>query len=104
MAMTLPFCMKSRIFALPCRNIVSILRKAFSQPFNIFGQDYEITLSMGVAFYPDHGRQLDYLNNCAEQALSEAKNLGGNTIHFYSSENTALLEQGIFIERDLRKA
>lgn len=80
------------------------IAKAFSQPFNIFGQDYEITLSMGVAFYPDHGRQLDYLNNCAEQALSEAKNLGGNTIHFYSSENTALLEQGIFIERDLRKA
>ncbi|ATO19867.1 histidine kinase [Acinetobacter sp. LoGeW2-3] len=80
------------------------IAKAFSQPFNVFGQDYEITLSMGVAFYPDHGRQLDYLNNCAEQALSEAKNLGGNTIRFYSSENTALLEQGIFIERDLRKA
>lgn len=80
------------------------INKAFSQPFNIFGQDYQITLSMGIAFYPDHGRQLDYLNNCAEQALSEAKNLGGNTVRFYSNENTALLEQGIFIERDLRKA
>ena len=63
-----------------------------------------ITLSIGVAFYPEHGRQLDYLNNCAEQALSEAKNLGGNTIRYYSNENTALLEQGIFLERDLRKA
>src|SRR5690606_29236100 len=71
---------------------------------HIYGQDYVITLSMGIAFYPDHGRQLDYLNNCAEQALSEAKDLGGNTIRFYSSKNTALLEQGIFIERDLRKA
>jgi len=80
------------------------IAEAFQAPFHIFGQDYVITLSMGVAFYPDHGRQLDYLNNCAEQALSEAKNLGGNTIHFYSNENTALLEQGIFIERDLRKA
>ncbi|ANF82219.1 histidine kinase [Acinetobacter sp. NCu2D-2] len=80
------------------------ISKAFAQPFNIVGQDYVITISMGVAFYPDHGRQLDYLNNCAEQALSEAKALGGNTTRFYSNENTALLEQGIFIERDLRKA
>src|SRR5690606_35007396 len=78
--------------------------EAFKAPFHIYGQDYVITLSMGIAFYPDHGRQLDYLNNCAEQALSEAKDLGGNTIRFYSSKNTALLEQGIFIERDLRKA
>ncbi|MGE8541346.1 GGDEF domain-containing phosphodiesterase [Acinetobacter sp. ANC 3813] len=78
--------------------------KAFTVPFNIFGQDHVITLSMGIAFYPEHGRQLDYLNNCAEQALTEAKNLGGNTIRLYSNENTALLEQGIFLERDLRKA
>ncbi|WP_347454806.1 EAL domain-containing protein [Acinetobacter thermotolerans] len=80
------------------------IAKAFTKPFNVFGQDYEITVSMGVAYYPEHGRQLDYLNNCAEQALAEAKNLGGNTVYFYSNENTALLEQGIFIERDLRKA
>ncbi len=59
---------------------------------------------MGVAFYPEHGRQLDYLNNCAEQALSEAKNLGGNTTYYYSTESTKLLEDGIFLEQDLRKA
>lgn len=80
------------------------ISKAFSLPFNIFGQDHIITLSMGVAFYPENGRQLDYLNNCAEQALAEAKNLGGNTCRFYSNNNTALLEQGIYLERDLRHA
>ncbi|AXY56180.1 EAL domain-containing protein [Acinetobacter chinensis] len=80
------------------------IAKAFSMPFNISGQDHIITLSMGVSFYPEHGRQLDYLNNCAEQALSEAKRLGGNTIKYYSKENTKLLEQGIYLERDLRHA
>lgn len=80
------------------------IAQAFTTPFNIYGQDYVITLSMGVAFYPDHGRQLDYLNNCAEQALNEAKNLGGNTIHFYSNQSHGLQETGIFLERDLRKA
>ena len=80
------------------------MSKAFSLPFNIFGQDHIITLSMGIAFYPENGRQLDYLNNCAEQALIEAKSLGGNTTRFYSNKNTALLEQGIYLERDLRLA
>lgn len=80
------------------------IAQAFTTPFNIYGQDYVITLSIGVAFYPDHGRQLDYLNNCAEQALNEAKNLGGNTIHFYSNQSDGLQETGIFLERDLRKA
>lgn len=80
------------------------ISKAFNQPFNIASQEHLITISMGVAFYPEHGRQLDYLNNCAEQALTEAKTLGGNTTRYYSSESTALLEQGIFLERDLRKA
>ncbi|CAB1215492.1 EAL domain-containing protein [Acinetobacter bouvetii] len=80
------------------------ITKAFSLPFNIFGQDHIITLSMGIAFYPENGRQLDYLNSCAEQALAEAKSLGGNTICYYSNKNTALLEQGIYLERDLRHA
>ncbi|OTG68212.1 histidine kinase [Acinetobacter sp. ANC 4470] len=80
------------------------INKAFSLPFNIFGQDHIITLSMGVAFYPENGRQLDYLNNCAEQGLTEAKNLGGNTVCYYSNKNPALLEQGIYLERDLRLA
>jgi diguanylate cyclase (GGDEF)-like protein/PAS domain S-box-containing protein len=80
------------------------IAKAFSLPFNILGQDHLITLSMGVAFYPEHGRQLDYLNSCAEQALSEAKNLGGNATRYFSKQNTVLLEKGIFLERDLRKA
>ncbi|TCB50334.1 bifunctional diguanylate cyclase/phosphodiesterase [Acinetobacter sp. ANC 4779] len=80
------------------------MSKAFSLPFNIFGQDHIITLSMGIAFYPENGRQLDYLNNCAEQALTEAKSLGGNTIRFHSNKNNTLLEQGIYLERDLRLA
>ena len=80
------------------------INKAFSLPFDIFGQEHIITLSMGISQYPEHGRQLDYLNNCAEQALSEAKRLGGNATKFYSLSNTVALEEGIYLERDLRLA
>ncbi|OTG59865.1 MULTISPECIES: bifunctional diguanylate cyclase/phosphodiesterase [unclassified Acinetobacter] len=80
------------------------IHKAFSLPFDIFGQEHIITLSMGISQYPEHGRQLDYLNNCAEQALTEAKRLGGNTTKFYTLSNTVALEEGIYLERDLRLA
>ena len=80
------------------------INKAFSLPFDIFGQEHIITLSMGISQYPEHGRQLDYLNNCAEQALSEAKRLGGNATKFYSLSNTVALEEVIYLERDLRLA
>lgn len=80
------------------------ITKAFNLPFNVQGQEHIITLSMGVSLYPEHGRQLDYLNNCAEQALSEAKRLGGNTVKYYALDNTKLLEQDVHLERDLRQA
>ena len=80
------------------------ITKAFNVPFNVQGQEHIITLSMGVSLYPEHGRQLDYLNNCAEQALSEAKRLGGNTVKYYDLDNSKLLEQDVHLERDLRQA
>ena len=80
------------------------ITKAFNLPFNVQGQEHIITLSMGVSLYPEHGRQLDYLNNCAEQALSEAKRLGGNTVKYYDLDNSKLLEQDVHLERDLRQA
>lgn len=80
------------------------IAKAFTTPFNIFGQDHVITLSMGISMYPEHGRQLDYLNNCAEEALTQAKHLGGNTVQYYTTKQHDIVEQGSYLERDLRQA
>ena len=80
------------------------MSQAFLLPFHILGQDHIVTLSMGVAMYPENGRQLDYLNNCAEQALSEAKSLGGNTLCYYSNKTSILTTQEVYLERDLRFA
>ncbi|MFW1802147.1 EAL domain-containing protein [Acinetobacter nematophilus] len=77
---------------------------AFKQPFDINAQEQTITLSIGIALYPEHGLQLDSLNGHAESALREAKRLGGNTVYFYSDKKTPLLNQGINLESELRKA
>ncbi|MFW1950329.1 EAL domain-containing protein [Acinetobacter beijerinckii] len=83
-----------------CSNIV----EAFSKPFYIADQEYVVSISIGVAIYPEHGRQVDNLNTHAEQALTEAKRLGGNTIRYYSSERTNFVAKHTDLELDLRKA
>nr|WP_227591471.1 EAL domain-containing protein [Acinetobacter sp. Marseille-Q1620] len=83
-----------------CQNILQALNK----PFYINLQEHFITVSIGVALYPEHGRQIDSLNIHAEQALAEAKQLGGNTIRLYSHKASPLLNSSINLDRDLRQA
>ena len=78
--------------------------EAFKPPFQLKDQEHSITISIGIALYPEHGLQLDSLNGHAESALREAKNLGGNTVYFYSNKKTPLLNQGINLESELKKA
>lgn len=42
------------------------------------------TVSIGIAYYPEHGRTLDAITARADQAMYEAKNLGRNRIECYS--------------------
>ena len=83
-----------------CNNVV----EAFSKPFDLNDQEYFVSISVGVAIYPDHGRQVDNLNTHAEQALNEAKHLGGNTIRYYSKERANFFDKHTDLELDLRKA
>ncbi|QIO05409.1 EAL domain-containing protein [Acinetobacter shaoyimingii] len=80
--------------------LMSVLQK----PFNIFGQEHTISISMGIALFPEHGRQISSLNNHAEIALVEAKKLGGNTIYYYDNKSNSIFENDIHLERDLRQA
>ncbi len=80
------------------------ITKALHTPFNLDDQEQFITVSMGVSFYPEHGRQIDYLNNCAELALFEAKRLGGNTVKIYSNEMSRVVDESNQLERELRHA
>lgn len=92
--------MRGRDIKAHCQHIMC----AFQEPFLIQGQEFIITLSIGVALYPEHGRQMDSLNNHAEQALLEAKKLGGNTVQIFQAENRLSSSTRLSLESDLRKA
>jgi len=55
---------------------------AISLPFNIEGVDVNITASIGIAVYPDHGDDIDEMIKQADQAMYKVKRQGKNDYVF----------------------
>lgn len=56
--------------------------QAANAPILIGTQTVEIAASIGVAFYPEHGAQIDGLISKADQAMYLSKKAGGNRLAF----------------------
>lgn len=54
-----------------------------SREFRFEQESIQLSASIGIAFYPDHGDDMDLLIQSADRAMYDAKNSGGNrfTIH-----------------------
>jgi diguanylate cyclase (GGDEF)-like protein len=53
------------------------ISRAVAEPFSILGHGIVIGASVGYALFPDHGRDLDALLGCADEALVAVKRNGG---------------------------
>jgi len=60
------------------------IRKAIERPFRIGGHDVFITASVGVALYPVDGDNAEALLRAADAAVYRAKQMGRNTVAWYS--------------------
>jgi GGDEF domain-containing protein len=70
------------------------VRTAFrASDFDVDGTQEKMTISLGVAVWPDHGSTLDETLQAACDAEHAAKNAGGDTVRVagVSSENSTLL-------------
>lgn len=62
-------------------------RKAFQLQHQIFnGQDVQITLSIGVAHYPDHGADGHSVLDAADKAMYRSKQKGKNQVNVFGQE------------------
>jgi len=78
--------------------------KALSQPVVLAGQEVVATTSIGIAVFPDDGKEVDSLLMNADTAMYHAKEAGKNTYRFYTqSMNTRALDR-LNLESKLRKA
>ena len=73
-------------------------------PITLAGRDMAITVSVGIAQYPDDGSTAEYLLRNAEIALRAAQQAGGNGYAFYRKELTLRAHRRATMERDLRRA
>lgn len=69
--------------------IAEIIRQAV-EGFNFEETDISITISIGVARYPEHGMEIKELLTKADAARYRAKELGRNRCHLYRSEDQDL--------------
>ncbi|AFY74538.1 diguanylate cyclase (GGDEF) domain-containing protein [Synechococcus sp. PCC 7502] len=76
---------------------------SLSQSFVIDRQEIRINASIGSAFFPEHGQNLDTLMQSATTALQQAKISGGNTFGVYNA-NIQEPEDSLELEIDLYKA
>jgi diguanylate cyclase len=77
---------------------------ALAEPFSIGGRDIYITPSVGIAVFPEDGRNDALLLRNAGAAMMFAKDAGRNSFHFYSEDlNNASIER-LQMENQLRRA
>ena len=72
--------------------------------FDLAGQKVIVSLSMGVALYPNDDIEASNLIQCANAAMRKAKSLGGSQVHFYTNDMNRRVDDRLRMENDLRDA
>ncbi|WP_220812546.1 phosphodiesterase DibA [Pseudomonas paralcaligenes] len=75
-----------------------------AQPFMIDGQTLFISASIGISLFPEDGDSVEQLMRNADSALFRAKSSGRQTFAFYSQDMTAVAQQRVRLESELRAA
>jgi diguanylate cyclase (GGDEF)-like protein/PAS domain S-box-containing protein len=66
------------------------IRQSFDMPFEIEGLTLNITVSIGIAIYPDHGEDEIELSKNADCAMYHSKQLGRNIVSVYHNRMQAI--------------
>lgn len=80
------------------------LLNACSSPFDINGHEIRISISIGIAVYPDDGENVETLTKSADSAMYHAKALGRNNYQFFTQSMNERIRQLAELEHHLRRA
>ena len=78
--------------------------ESLEDPFRIFNNVIHISISMGIALYPVHGKDSDELLRCADIAMYKAKEAGGNSFVVYTYGMQEDIQKRMLIEKYLYTA
>jgi diguanylate cyclase (GGDEF)-like protein/PAS domain S-box-containing protein len=74
------------------------------EPFIIDAHELRVTISIGIAVFPDDGDSVETLTKCADAAMYHAKSLGRNNYQFFTQAMNERVKQLTELEAHLRKA
>ncbi len=80
------------------------VRAVADSPLQVDGRDLFVTFSIGVACFPQDGREADILVRNAESALQKALREGSSGVQYYSQELNARALDRLELEHELRQA
>ena len=85
-------------------NLAVSIISSLNNPFYIEGNTLFISASIGIAVYPDDGKDISSLLKSADQALYKSKNDGRNRYTFFTKEMQKRADKRHRISNDLRTA
>ncbi len=74
------------------------------QAFYIFGQEFKVTASIGIAYYPYHAKDAEALVKLADIAMYQAKSQGKNRFFLFSEELDRNVTDKMQLLRDMQQA
>ena len=84
--------------------LVAAIMDTLQQPMVVLGQELSTSASLGVAVYPDDGRDLETLRLKAEVAMYQAKQAGRNTSRYFDSTMNSEASEHLSLRNGLTRA
>ncbi|MEA2111770.1 MAG: EAL domain-containing protein [Campylobacterota bacterium] len=85
-------------------SIVQGIINAMKEPFLIEAHQFYVTMSIGIAVFPDDGVDVETLLKNSDVAMYKAKNSGRNNYQFYTEDMTERAFERIVLETQLRQS
>ncbi len=86
------------------KEYASYILSNFRKDFDSLGSNLHISLSIGIALSPEHGRDLEQLLKNADIAMYKAKEAGRKSYVIYDSGMNEVFTERIMIEKHLQNA
>jgi len=84
--------------------IAEKIQAEFKHPFNVAGQEFRATASIGISIFPRDGETADILLKNADIAMYKVKSDGKNGFKFFVKEMNSCYHERISLENELHQA
>ncbi len=84
--------------------VATELLELIAKPMDLEGRRLTVTSSIGIALFPDHGRNFEQLVQSADAALAMAKQQGRNNFQIFAEAMREQADETLLVENELRDA